>query len=382
MYYLQWLASQRRPGARGQLGPATGLDASGKGPNSFETKDGPARKAGLGQSVTNGSSQFPVLSSQFRLKGVTENRELGTALCQHRTQRGTQSAHHLRELAKIERLRTVGKCALWTGMHLDDEAVRSDRNRRPRNRPDQALLAGPMRGIGHYGQVREFFGEGDGGKVKGVSHAGFERLDSALTKDDLVVSSGQQVFRRQQPFLHRGRGSSLEQDGFLDDGEPAQQGEVLHIACADLEHIGVLADQVHIFGTHDLGYDWKAGEFASFAQNLQSFDPQALKLIRRGARFIGSAAQHGGARALHSVRSFEQLFARFHGAGTGNDDHLRAADSYAASLSFASLSCASLSSLSPVPANDDHRRLRPGLTADEFEGLGDGDHVVYSGSDR
>jgi hypothetical protein len=75
-------------------------------------------------------------------------------------------------------------------MHLDDESVRSDGNRGARNRPDQALLAGPMRRIGYHGQVREFFGQGDSGKVEGVASGGFKGLDSALAKRNLIVSAG------------------------------------------------------------------------------------------------------------------------------------------------------------------------------------------------
>ena len=65
-------------------------------------------------------------------------------------------------------------------MHFDDDGVRSHRNRRARNRPNQALLAGAVRRICDYRQMREFLGEGDGGQVESVAHAGFEGLDSAF----------------------------------------------------------------------------------------------------------------------------------------------------------------------------------------------------------
>jgi hypothetical protein len=284
------------------------------------------------------------------------------ARSEHGTQWSAQSAHHALELREIERLRSVGKGALGAGMHLDDDGVRSDRNSGARDRADQALLAGAMRRIGHHRQMREFFGESDRGKVERVARAGFEGLDSALAKCDLIVPSRKQVFRRQQPLLHRGRGAALEQNRLLDGREPSQQREILHVARADLEHVGVLTDQVHVFGAHDLGYHREAGEFTSFAQNLQRFNSQSLELIRRGARFVGSAAQHGSAGALYAARGLQQLFARFHRAGTGDHDHFGAADLYAADV--------------------DHRALRPGLAADELEGLGDGDHVVHAGRDR
>jgi hypothetical protein len=48
-------------------------------------------------------------------------------------------------------------------MHFNNEGIGSNRNRGARDGADQALLAGSMGGIGHYREVREFFGEGDGG---------------------------------------------------------------------------------------------------------------------------------------------------------------------------------------------------------------------------
>src|SRR5208282_1970132 len=122
------------------------------------------------------------------------------------------SAHHALELWEIERLGSVGESALRTRMHLDNDGVRSHRNRSARNRRNQALFAGAMRGIGHDRQVRKFFGESDGSKIESVARGSFESLNSALAKGDLIVAAGKQVFRCQQPLLDRGRGAALEQN--------------------------------------------------------------------------------------------------------------------------------------------------------------------------
>src|SRR5579859_1899163 len=247
-------------------------------------------------------------------------------------------------------------------MNLDDEGISAYGNGRPRNRPDQALLTGAVRGIGHYRQVREFFGQCDGGQVECVAHASLKRLDSAFAEGNLAISAGKQVFRRQQPLLHRGARATLEQNRLLGGREPSQQGKILHVARAYLEHIGVLANQVHIFGAHDLSDHRQASEFASFAQDLQRLNSETLKLVGRSAGLIGAAAQHGGASALDSLGRLQQLLARLDRAGTGDDHDLGAPDLYAGYV--------------------DDRRLRPGLPADKFEGLGDGDHVVHPGRHR
>ena len=89
-------------------------------------------------------------------------------------------------------------------MYLDDNAVRSDSDSSPRNRPNEALLAGAVRGVGHHRQMRKFFGKSDSGKIKCIASARFEGFDAALSEDNLIVSAGEQVFRRQQPLLHCG----------------------------------------------------------------------------------------------------------------------------------------------------------------------------------
>ncbi len=72
-----------------------------------------------------------------------------------------------------------------------------------------------------------------------------------------------------------------------------QQGEVLHVARADLQHIGVGCHQPDLFGGHYLGDDRHARFLADFSQDLQAFLAQALEGIRRGTGFICPAPQDG-----------------------------------------------------------------------------------------
>ncbi len=48
---------------------------------------------------------------------------------------------------------------------------------------------------------------------------------------------------------------ALEQHGALRLADFRQQVEVLHVPGADLEHVGVLVDQIDLPGVHDLGHD-------------------------------------------------------------------------------------------------------------------------------
>ena len=55
--------------------------------------------------------------------------------------------------------------------------------------PIRALLARTVRRIGHNRQMREFFRQGHSSEVERVAGCGFEGLDTALAKRDLIVSA-------------------------------------------------------------------------------------------------------------------------------------------------------------------------------------------------
>jgi hypothetical protein len=52
--------------------------------------------------------------------------------------------------------------------------------------------------------------------------------------------------------------AALEQHGLARATRYAQQGVVLHVARADLQHIGVAAHEVHVVRVEHLGHDCQA----------------------------------------------------------------------------------------------------------------------------
>ena len=71
-----------------------------------------------------------------------------------------------------------------------------------------------------------------------------------------------------------------------------EQGEVLHVAGADLEDVGVLGDQLDVARVHDLGDDGQARGLArASASSLQPLLPEPLERVRGGARLERAAAQ-------------------------------------------------------------------------------------------
>ena len=96
----------------------------------------------------------------------------------------------------------------------------------------------------------------------------------------------------EQPLLDRRRHAALEQHRHADVADRLEQQVVLHVARADLEHVGVARDQRHVGRRHHLGDDRQAGLVARGGQDLQALLAQAPEVVGRGARLEGAAAQH------------------------------------------------------------------------------------------
>ena len=76
-------------------------------------------------------------------------------------------------------------------MDLDDDAISTNRDRRPGDHSDQTLLSGSMGRIGDNRQMRKLLGERNGRQVHCVAGARLEGLDASLAKRDLIVTSGE-----------------------------------------------------------------------------------------------------------------------------------------------------------------------------------------------
>ena len=82
---------------------------------------------------------------------------------------------------------------------------------------------------------------------------------------------------------------------------------VLHVACADLQNVGILGDHGNVVLRHDLGHDSQTTLFARTGQHLETLKAMSLKCIGRTARLEGATAQNAGAGATDMVGGGHQL---------------------------------------------------------------------------
>src|SRR5215472_1844038 len=105
--------------------------------------------------------------------------------------------------------------------------------------------------------------------VHGIACKSLKSPDASLTQDHVGIALREYVFGGQQPLLNGCREPTLEEYRLASTSNFIKQIIILHIARADLQDIGVLADQIYISGRHDLSHDRETGISSSLRQQLQ-----------------------------------------------------------------------------------------------------------------
>ena len=122
------------------------------------------------------------------------------------------------------------------------------------------------------------------------------------------------------------RQAALEQHRLAGAADLGEERVVLHVARAELHHVGHLDHGVEVAHVHQLGDDRHAGLLLRLLQQAEALVAEALERVRRGARLVGAAAQQLRAGVLDRVRGLEQHVARLDGARAGDRHEVLAAD--------------------------------------------------------
>ena len=82
----------------------------------------------------------------------------------------------------------------------------------------------------------------DGVNVEGEAGRRLVGADAALAQDDVAVAMGEDVLGGQQPLLDGRPHAALQEHRLLRLAHLVQEGEVLHVAAADLKDVSELGD--------------------------------------------------------------------------------------------------------------------------------------------
>src|SRR4051794_5343019 len=251
-------------------------------------------------------------------------------------------AQVLAELVGHELLRAVADRAVGIRVRLDDDPVGARGGCGQGQGEHEIAPPGRVARIHHHGQVRELLEHRHGHQVEREAVARLEGPDAALAQHHLLVALLEDVLRRHQEVLERGRQAALQEHRDVRAPHLGQEREVRHVARAELDHVGDLDDCLEIAHVHQLGHDRHAGDFLGLLQEAQALDAETLERVRRGARLVRAAAQELRARVLHRVRRVEQHLARLDRARAGDHHEVRPADLAALDVDYRPLALAEL----------------------------------------
>ncbi len=166
-------------------------------------------------------------------------------------------------------------------MDLHQDAVRAGGDGRQAHTLDQVPLAGAVARVDDDGEVGEALGEWYGRQIERVAGRGLEGLDAPLAQNDLSIPLAHDVLGRHDPLFHGAARSALEEDRLVGAPHFVEQGIVLAVARADLEDVGILADDADGARLHHLGDDGEAGERPGFGEEAQPLLTEPLERVRR-----------------------------------------------------------------------------------------------------
>ena len=99
---------------------------------------------------------------------------------------------------------------------------------------------------------------GDGRQRQGEPGVVLVGPDAPLAEHHVRVAAVEDVLGGQQELVDRRAHPALQQGGLARVADGLEQLVVLHVAGADLEHVGVLGDHRDVLGGHHLGDDRQA----------------------------------------------------------------------------------------------------------------------------
>ena len=167
----------------------------------------------------------------------------------------------------------VGEGFLRLVMNFDEQPIRSDSHRRPREWQHLVPFACAMTGVHEYRKVAAFFHRGNDRKVQRVPGKIGERAYTALAEHHVVISFRQNIFGGHQKLIERGGHPPLKQNWLFGTPCALKKRKILHIARADLDHVAVFLNQIKRLVVDGFGDDPKAEFIANFGQNFQTGFP-------------------------------------------------------------------------------------------------------------
>ena len=224
----------------------------------------------------------------------------------------------LDELLRKDGLHAVGEGFFGFVVNFDEEAIGTNGDGGAGERKNLVAFASTVRGIDENGKVAAFFDRGDDRKIERVAGEVGERADSPFAEHDVVVALGEDVFGGHQEFVERGGHAALQKNGLPGAASTLEKREVLHVARADLDDVGVFLDEIEGFVVDGLGDDAEAELLADLGEDFEAGETESLEGVGRSPGLVRASAEKARARGFQAFGDGEALRFGFDGAGAGD----------------------------------------------------------------
>ena len=165
-------------------------------------------------------------------------------------------------------MHTVGEGFFGLMVDFEEEAIGADGDGGAGEGKNFVAFAGAMAGINEDGEMAAFFHCRDDGEVESIAGKIGEGANAALAKHDVVVALGEDIFRGHEEFVESGGHAAFKKDGEFGAASSLEEREVLHVARADLNDVGVMLHQRQRLVVHRFGDDKQTEVFTDFCENL------------------------------------------------------------------------------------------------------------------
>lgn len=165
------------------------------------------------------------------------------------------------------------------GVYFDHKAVGPGGNGRQRHGGHVLPVPRGVTWVDNDGQMAKAANHGNNTEVQRVARGRLEGSDASLAENDVGVALREQVLGGHEIFVDLRGHTTFEQNGFSRLSGDLKESEVLDIARADLDHVGVLAQEIDIAGSDEFGDDAQVRFVGREAHEFQAIFLHALETV-------------------------------------------------------------------------------------------------------
>ena len=116
-------------------------------------------------------------------------------------------------------------------------------------------------------------------QIESVPRIGLKGPDAPLAEYNVGVAFTEDILRAIEPLLNGGVHAPLQQDGPLRPSYFLEEREVLHVPCADLQDVGILAHPEYVARVDYFRHDRQTRLFLCLLENLKSLETESLECV-------------------------------------------------------------------------------------------------------